>query len=133
MRHDTLVKITPFVRITTAPVTLGGVEIPAQEPVLFAFGAGNRDPAQFPDPDRFDISRTGNGHLAFGHGIHFCLGAPLARMEGHLALGTLFARFPELRLAVAPEDLHWGHGDGLVLRGLSSLPVVPGPEAAPAS
>ena len=66
-------------------------------------------------------------HLAFGHGVHHCLGAPLARMEGHLALGSLLRRFPQLALAVPSEDLHWGHGDGLVLRGLSELPVVPGP------
>ena len=70
-------------------------------------------------------------HLAFGHGIHFCLGAPLARMEGQIALDGLIHRFPELRLAVPVDQLHWGHGDGLVLRGLSALPVVPGPALVP--
>ena len=78
-------------------------------------------------PETLDIDRTDNRHLAFGHGIHFCLGAPLARMEGQLALNTLLRRFPELRLAVPSDELHWGHGDGLVLRGLSELPVIPGP------
>jgi cytochrome P450 len=66
-------------------------------------------------------------HLAFGHGIHFCLGAPFARMEGQLALGALLRRFPKLRLAVPFSTLRWGHGDGLVLRGLTELPVTPGP------
>ena len=74
-----------------------------------------------------DIDRPVARHLAFGHGIHHCLGAPLARLEGHLALGTLLRRFPQLRLAVADEELRWAHGDGLVLRGLSELPVIPGP------
>lgn len=108
-------------RITTAPVTLGGVEIPAQEPVLFAFGAGNRDPAQFPDPDRFDISRADGGHLAFGHGIHFCLGAPLARLEAEIAFTTLLAGCPDLALAVDPAQLEWRHSRSL--RALKHLPV----------
>ena len=79
------------------------------------------------DPDSLDIDRTVTRHLAFGHGVHHCLGAPLARMEGHVALASLLRRFPQLALAVPSEDLHWGHGDGLVLRGLSELPVIPGP------
>jgi cytochrome P450 len=78
-------------------------------------------------PERLDIDRADSRHLAFGHGIHHCLGAPLARMEGRLALGTLLRRFPQLRLAVDVDQLHWGHGDGLVLRGLSELPLIPGP------
>ena len=78
-------------------------------------------------PETLDIERADERHLAFGHGIHFCLGAPLARMEGQIALDTLIHRFPELRLAGPVDQLHWGHGDGLVLRGLSALPVVPGP------
>ena len=77
--------------------------------------------------DALDIDRAESRHLAFGHGIHHCLGAPLARMEGQLALGSLLRRFPQLRLAVPDDELHWGHGDGLVLRGLSELPVIPGP------
>jgi cytochrome P450 len=121
LRHDSPVKITPFVRITTAPVTLGGVEIPAQQPVLFAFGAGNRDPERFPDPDRFDITRGDSGHLTFGHGIHYCLGAPLARLEAEIAFHTLLAGCPDLALAVDPAQLEWRYSRSL--RGLKRLPV----------
>jgi cytochrome P450 len=121
LRHDSPVKITPFVRITTAPVTLGGVEIPAQQPVLFAFGAGNRDPARFPDPDRFDITRGDSGHLTFGHGIHYCLGAPLARLEAEIAFTTLLAGCPDLALAVEPAQLEWRYSRSL--RALKRLPV----------
>ena len=62
--------------------------------------------------------------MAFGHGVHHCLGAPLARLEAEIAFAELVRRFPEMRLAVAPEDLRWGHGDGVVLRGLTALPVL---------
>jgi cytochrome P450 len=89
--------------------------------------AANRDPSHYPHADTFDIERTGERHLGFGHGIHFCLGAPLARMESQIALRELFRRFPDLRLAVPVQELHWGHGDGLVLRGLTTLPVIAGP------
>ena len=89
--------------------------------------SANRDHGQYADPDALELDRAETRHLAFGHGIHHCLGAPLARMEGQLALGTLLRRFPQLRLAVPVDELHWGHGDGLVLRGLSELPVVTGP------
>jgi len=89
--------------------------------------AANRDHGRYPRPETLDIDRSTTRHLAFGYGIHHCLGAPLARMEGHIALASLLARFPELSLAVPSEELHWGHGDGLVLRGLSELPVIPGP------
>jgi cytochrome P450 len=84
------------------------------------------DPARYRDPEAFDISRTDGGNLALGHGIHHCLGAPLARMEGRIALAALHARFTAMRLAVDPAEPGWGHGAGLVLRGLSELPVVPG-------
>jgi cytochrome P450 len=82
-------------------------------------GAANRDPDRFEDPDRFDIRRHGAGHLSFGHGGHFCLGAPLARLEGEIALSRLVRRMPrmELELDTPPRR------PGLVLRGLSSLPV----------
>jgi cytochrome P450 len=89
--------------------------------VLPVLAAANRDPARFPDPDRFDITRPdAHRHLAFGKGIHACLGAPLARLEGRIALGTLFGRYPELRLAVAPDAIVW---QSVVLRKLASLPV----------
>src|SRR6185437_884056 len=109
-----------------APTDLGGVTIPTGAQVIISLAAANRDAGQYSDPDALDFDRDESRHLAFGHGIHHCLGAPLARMEGQLALGSLLRRFPELRLAVPAAALHWGHGDGLVLRGLSALPVIPG-------
>jgi cytochrome P450 len=80
------------------------------------------DPERFPEPDALDITRADNKHLAFGKGIHHCLGAPLARMEGQIALGTLLRRMPDLRLKGSSESLAWR--PGLVLRGLKGLPVV---------
>lgn len=102
-------------------MTIGGVTIPARQPVLVSFAAANRDPAHFPDPDRFDISRAERGHLAFGHGVHFCLGAPLARLEAEIAFTTLLAGCPDLALAVDPGALPWRHSR--VLRALKCLPV----------
>ena len=110
-------------RFATADVPIGDVVIPAYAQVIVSLAAANRDPARYRDPQTFDISRTDGGHLALGHGIHHCLGAPLARMEGRIALAALHTRFPAMRLAVDPTELRWGHGDGLVLRGLSELPV----------
>ena len=127
LRYDAPVPHSTF-RYATEDVELGGVAMPAGAQVIISLAAVNRDPDQYTDPDALDLRRTDVRHLGFGHGIHFCLGAPLARMEGVVALGSLLARFPGLRLAVAPEELHWNHGDGLVLRGLTSLPVVPGPD-----
>jgi cytochrome P450 len=128
LRHESPVKITPFARFTTAEVTLGGVVIPAHQTVLFAFGAGNRDPAHFPDPDRLDLSRSERAHLSFGHGIHFCLGAPLARLEAEIAFAALLAGCPDLALAVEPAALEWRHSR--VMRGLRRLPVTFTPRAA---
>ena len=126
LRYDAPVPHSTF-RYTAAPLTLGGVAIPAGEQVIICLAAANRDAGRFASPETLDLERDEARHLAFGHGIHHCLGAPLARMEGHLALGSILRRFPELALAVPVTDLHWGHGDGLVLRGLSELPVIPGP------
>lgn len=117
-------------RVTTEPLTLDGVEVPAGEQVLVCLGAANRDPARFERADRLDLSRERPTHLGFGHGIHHCLGAPLARLEARVALETLLARHPDLHLACAREALAWSHGDGLVLRGLAELPVVLGPSRA---
>ena len=117
-------------RFTTEPVELGGQTIPAGSQVIVNLAAANRDPALNANPNDLDLTRADGRHLAFGHGIHFCLGARLARMEGRVALGTLVRRFPEMRLAVPVETLHWDHGDGLVLRGLSHLPVIAGPACA---
>ena len=110
-------------RYATEDIRIGDVVIPAYAQVIVSLAAANRDPARYRDAESFDIHRTDGGHLALGHGIHHCLGAPLARLEGRIALGALHTRFPAMRLAVDPAQLRWGHGDGLVLRGLSELPV----------
>ena len=117
-------------RVTTEPVTLGGVELPPHGQVLVSLGAANRDPGRFPAPDVLDIGRRDGPNLGFGHGIHYCLGAPLARLEARVAFEELLGRHPGLRLAADREALAWAHGDGLVLRGLVSLPVVLGPQPA---
>jgi cytochrome P450 len=129
---DELIRFTAPVphatfRVTAEPVTLGGVRIPGHEQVLVCLGAANRDPGRFPGPDVLDISRTDGPNLGFGHGIHYCLGAPLARLEARVGFEALLHRHPGLRLAVDRDALAWAHGDGLVLRGLVSLPVVLGP------
>ena len=80
--------------------------------------------ARYNNPETLHITRAETSHLAFGHGIHHCLGARLARLEGITALTTMHRRFPAMRLAVPRSALRWGHGDGLVLRGLSELPVI---------
>jgi cytochrome P450 len=126
LRYDAPVPHSTF-RYAVAPMDIGDMTIPAGAQVIICLAAANRDSGQYADPQALDIDRAESRHLAFGHGIHHCLGAPLARMEGQLALGTLLRRFPALRLAVPVDELHWGHGDGLVLRGLSELPVIPGP------
>ena len=129
---DELIRFTAPVphatfRLTTEPVTVGGVEIPAREQVLVCLASANRDPDRFPAPDVLDIGRADGPNLGFGHGIHYCLGAPLARLEARVAFEALLGRHPGLRLAVDRDALAWAHGDGLVLRGLASLPVVLGP------
>ena len=126
LRFDAPVPHSTF-RYAVESLELGGVAIPAGTQVIICLAGANRDAARYTNPDSFDIDRAEGRHLAFGHGIHHCLGAPLARMEARLALLSLFRRFPHIRLSVDISELHWGHGDGLVLRGLSTLPVVPGP------
>ena len=93
--------------------------------------AANRDPDRFPEPDVLDIGRGDGPNLGFGHGIHYCLGAPLARLEARMAFETLLSRYPGLRLAADRNSLTWTRGDGLVLRGLTSLPVVLSPGRRP--
>ena len=117
LRYDGPVQRTA--RIPSEDLVIGGKTIPKGEMVMPFLGAANRDPAQFPDPDRLDITRTDNRHIAFGMGIHFCLGAPLARMEGQIAINTLLRRLPKLALASQQPE----HRQSLTLRGLVSLPV----------
>ncbi|MFJ2554867.1 MULTISPECIES: cytochrome P450 [unclassified Streptomyces] len=121
LRFDSPVGIATF-RYSTEALTLGGTEIPAGVPVLIAPGAADRDPTRFPAPDQLDLDRDATGHLAFGHGIHRCVGAPLARAEGELALGAVLSRFPDARLAVPEEELEWRHTR--LMRGLVSLPLL---------
>jgi cytochrome P450 len=119
LRYDSPVQRTA--RIPVDDVEIEGHKIPHGTMVVAAIGAANRDPAHFSDPDRLDIARTENRHVAFGFGIHFCLGAPLARLEAQIAIGTLVSRAPKLQLATqaAPE---WR--ESLTLRGLKALPII---------
>ncbi|HEY3605561.1 MAG TPA: cytochrome P450, partial [Sporichthyaceae bacterium] len=125
LRYDAPVPHSTF-RYAAVDTEIGGVTIPAGDQVLISIASANRDPERFADAEDLDIGRKDNRHVAFGHGIHFCLGAPLGRMEGQIAFTTLLARFPDLALAAKESPLHWSHGDGLVLRGLKELPVIPG-------
>jgi pimeloyl-[acyl-carrier protein] synthase len=106
-------------RIPSEDVVIDGRKIAKGEMVMPFIGAADRDPAQFPDPDRLDIGRTDNRHIAFGWGIHFCLGAPLARVEGQIAINMLVQRLPSLALATDSPQFR----ESLTLRGLKSLPV----------
>jgi cytochrome P450 len=98
-----------------------GTPIPRGELVLAVLGSANRDAKYFDTPDALDITRSNNKHLSFGHGVHYCLGAPLARLAGQIAISTLLQRMPNLHLSVAPDQLRW-HG-AFVLRGVEALPV----------
>jgi cytochrome P450 len=108
-------------RCATEPVELGGVHIGRGDPVLVSLSGANRDPARFGDPDRLDLGRDSSGHLAFGHGIHYCLGAPLARLEAGIAISGLLARFGSISLAVPAASLRWR--PSTLIHGLESLPV----------
>ncbi|MFF7651218.1 cytochrome P450 [Streptomyces sp. NPDC007983] len=108
-------------RFPREDIEIGGVTIPAGETVLLSIASAHRDPAHFQDPDALNPHIGRSGHLALGHGIHYCLGAPLARMETDIALATLLSRFPGLRLDVPREELQWR--PSIRARGLISLPV----------
>lgn len=112
---------TAAARVTTEDVTIGGVTIPADEMVVPMFSAANQDPSVFTDPDRFDITRDGSGHLTFGAGLHYCLGAQLARLELQEAFRGLIGRLPGLRLAVPASELEYK--PGMALYSLRELPV----------
>jgi cytochrome P450 len=107
------------VRIALEDMQLGDVALEKGKQAIVLLSSANRDPDQFPDPERFEVTREPGQHLAFGHGIHYCLGAPLARIEGEIALGTLVRRIDGLALRTeAPQ-----YKENIVLRGLASLPV----------
>ncbi|MCK1796914.1 cytochrome P450 [Streptomyces sp. XM4193] len=120
LRYDGPVELATW-RFATEPLTIDGRQIAAGDPVLVVLAAADRDPARFEQPDVLDLTRQENPHLGYGHGIHYCVGAPLARLEGRIALATLLRRLPDLRLAARPEELSWR--GGLIMRGLRQLPV----------
>jgi cytochrome P450 len=123
LRYDgPLERATP--RFTTEEVEIAGVTIPANSAVSVVLAAADRDPAYAEDADRLDITRSQHSHLAFGHGLHFCLGAPLARLEGQVAIGSLVRRFPDLALARPVDELRWRPGGvSSVIRGMEEFPV----------
>ena len=113
--------LAPAPRYATEDVTLDGQQIRKGDIILTMLGSANRDESQFTQPEELDIARSLNRHVAFGQGIHVCLGAPLARLEGDIAFTTLLRRLPDIRLAVARDAVTWK--GGFILRGISSLPV----------
>jgi cytochrome P450 len=119
LRFDSPVQLVS--RVVFEGVELGGVPIEAGERVVAYLGAGNRDPERFAEPERLDLERSDNAPLSFGGGIHFCLGAPLARLEAQVAFPALLARLPGLELAGEPQ-----RRDSLTIRGLTRLPIETG-------
>ncbi|MGA4838789.1 cytochrome P450 family protein [Streptomyces sp. G45] len=118
LRHESPVENSTY-RFTTEPTEMGGLLVPAGSAVVVGLAAANHDPGKYGTPHDFDLRRAPQGHVAFGHGIHFCLGAPLARLEGRIALRTLLERCPDLTLDGTPTD--WR--PGLLMRGLRRLDV----------
>lgn len=121
MRYVPLTAGPTIPRYATEDVGLSGGTVGAGDPVFVSRSAANRDPRVFADPDRLDLTRAPNPHVGFGHGVHHCLGAHLARLELQVALGSLLHRFPGLRFAVDERELRWK--TGMFLRGLQALPV----------
>ena len=117
LRYESPLQIMP--RVARSDIEIRNRTIRTGQAVILSLGSANRDPAQFPDPDRLDIGRRNNRHLAFGWGIHFCLGAPLARVEAQGAINSMIERFPQLHLQ--NEEFEWRQN--LTIRCLESLPV----------
>jgi pimeloyl-[acyl-carrier protein] synthase len=117
LRYESPVQLTS--RVAKEDVEIRGKHVRQGQEVCLGLAAANRDPDAFPDPDRLDITRADNHHVAFGHGLHFCLGAPLARLEGQIAIQTILRRLPGLRLAT--DSVEWR--DGIMMRGLKALPL----------
>src|SRR5262249_16529992 len=122
LRYDAPTQL--FRKYTLRDEELAGVTIPANTFVMCANAAANRDPRAFDDPDDLDIRRRPNDHLSLGYGVHYCLGAGMARMEGEVAFAALARRFPEIELAVEPSQLTYRPHS--TLRGLLSMPISPG-------
>lgn len=120
LRYDSAFELTTW-RFLAEDADVSGTRVPAGDSVIVSLCAANRDPARFHAPDTLDLGRSPNPHLAFGHGIHFCPGATLARTELHIALETLLRRLPGLRLAVPDSELNWI--PAVLARGVGELPV----------
>ena len=120
LRYDGPVGVSTM-RWALEDVEYYGVTIPAGEMVVASLLAANRDPAMFANPDALDITRSPNKHIAFGNGIHYCVGAPLARMEGTIAFNTLLRRAPNLALTVDVDELEWN--PTILLHGVKHMPV----------
>jgi cytochrome P450 len=129
LRYDSPVQMSD--RVATEDIQVGRTHVLKGESVAVVFGAANRDPDQFADPDRLDVTRNPNRHFSFGYGIHFCLGAPLARVEGQIAINAILRRLPNLRLLT--DTPRWR--PTITLRGLKALPVsfAPGSKPEPAA
>jgi len=120
LRFESPVK-NATLRYTVEPTEIAGVTVPAGEFVVLGLGSANRDPNRYPDPDALDIKRDTSGHMAFGHGIHYCLGAPLARLEAEVAFNHLLDAYEEIELTVPADELRWR--TGMIIRGLERFPV----------
>jgi cytochrome P450 len=120
LRYDGPVETSTH-RFASEDLEIGGVQIRRGESLVVALAAADHDSGHFARPGDLDVARTDNKHLAFGHGIHYCVGAPLARIEGQIGIGTLLRRLPDLRLAVPPSELRWR--PSVLIRGLVALPI----------
>jgi cytochrome P450 PksS len=123
--------VTQLARFTREDVEIKGHRIPRGSTVILLMASANRDEAAFANADQLDVARTPNRHVSFGYGVHYCLGAPLARLEGRIAMLDLLRRFPQMRLAVPREKVRWRKSFGL--RGMRTLPLHLGPAASKAT